>query len=459
MTPASYTSRYDEGGEQVRPDSRLSARVLQTVASAGRPTDAQRRMIEEYARESRQSAGFLVQEPQLGMRAYELEPADDLYAGAPYPSLSSSRLQDARVANPMMPGVLQSAQYQQARAPVSVQSAPNQAGRAQVSVQSAPPPQGRVQVSAPVQAQTGVQRPESSLSSVEEDQGMFSALFQALALTADQPRAGAGAVEKVKPPPPDKKDEEIERLWRENQQMKQYIAELQSEAETHGKALHSTLARLPYENGFGSDFAEFRREMVHCVHQLFMAIPVYADLARNGNGTEKDKVLHHLVFHVLKETRFVVKTEDFFRASDSLTDQKELQPYNIPDDLTPKKFSVITIGYFFNVTDKVAFEILCHIASCLGKVMPRLKSSETAALRKYCSFVFSMGHDEDLLKKIQEEDKKYNTMAVEQFKASVEDVEKPNLKSDIHGSRFTTEYGCLYPAFSSFGGQDSQQYV
>lgn len=430
MASMRYTTSSQESIEQGRLDPRLSARVLQTVASTGRPTESQRRMIEEYARESRQSAGNLVQEPQFGMRAFDFEQANDPYAGTPYP---------------VMPEVFQSAQYQQARA--------------QVSAESAPPPPSRVQVSAPVQAQTGVQRPESSLSSVEDEQGMFSALFQALALTADQPRAGAGAVEKVKPPPPDKKDEEIERLLQENQRMKQYIAELLSEAETHGKALHSTLARLPYENGFGSDFAEIRRDMVHCVHQLFMAIPAYADLARNDNGTEKDKVLHHLVFHVLKETRFVVKTEDFFRASDSLTDQKELQPHNIPDDLTPKKFSVITIGYFFNVTDKVAFETLCHIASCLGKVMPRLKSPETAALRKYCSFVFSMGHDEDLLKQIQEEDKAYNKVVVELFKAQVQDVEKANMRTDFYGSRFTTEYGCLYPAITSKGGQESQSYM
>ena len=348
------------------------------------------------------------------------------------------------MANPMMPGGFQSAQYQQARGPVSVESAPNQAGR--------------VQVSAPVQAQTGVQRPESSLSSVEDDQGMFSAMFQALALTAGQPRAGAGA-EKVNPPPPDKKDEQIEHLLRENQSMKQFITDLQREAETHGKALHSTLARLPYDNGFGSEFAEIRRDMVHCVNQLFMAIPAYAELARNDNGTEKDKVLHHLVFHVLKETRFVVKTEDFFRASDSLTDQKELQPYNIPDDLTPKKFSVITIEYFFNVTKEVAFEILCHIASCLGKVMPRLKSPETAAIRKYCCFVFAMGHDEDLLKQIQEEDKAYNKVVVELFKTQVQDVEKANMRTDFYGSRFTTEYGCLYPAITSKGGQESQSFM
>jgi hypothetical protein len=290
---------------------------------------------------------------------------------------------------------------------------------------------------------------------------MVSRGLQALALTADEPRVVVDAVEKVQPPPPDKKDEDIERLWRDNQRMKQYIAELESEAETHGKALHSTLARLPYENGFGSSFAEIRRDMVHCVHQLFMAIPSYAELARNGNGTEKDKVLHHLVFHVLKETRFVVKTEDFFRASDSmaLADQKELQPYNIPDDLTPQKFSVITIGYFFNVTDKVAFEILCHIASCLGKVMPRLISPETAALRKYCSFVFSMGHDEDLLKQIQEEDKAYNKGVVELFKNQVEDVEKANMRTDFYGSRFTTEYGCLYPAVTSKAGQESQSFM
>ena len=288
---------------------------------------------------------------------------------------------------------------------------------------------------------------------------MFSRGFQALSLTADEPRAGAGAVEKVKPPPPDKKDEEIERLLQENKQMRQYIAVLEREAETHGKALHSTVARLPYDNGFGPAFAEKRWDLVKGVHQLFMAIPAYRELARNGNGTGKDKVLHHLIFHVLKETRFVVKTEDFFKASDNLAEQEELQPYNIPDDLNPKKLSVITIGYFHNATDKDAFEILCHIASCLGKVMPRLTSPETAGLRHYCSFVYAMGHDENLLKQIQEEDKKYNTMAVEQFKASVEDVDKPNLKTDVHGSRFTTEYGCLYPVVSSVGGQDSQQYV
>jgi hypothetical protein len=201
--------------------------------------------------------------------------------------------------------------------------------------------------------------------------------------------------------------------------------------------------------------------MVEAMHQLFMAIPAYAEMSRNGNGTDKDKVLHHLVFHALKETSFLVKTEDCYKPMEGMTmaDQSEFQPYNIPDDLNPKKFSVITIQYFHHATEKNAFDNLCHIASCLGKVMPRLTSPETAPLRNYCSFVYAMGHDENLLKQIQEEDKKFNTKVVELFKTQVQDVEKANMRTDFYGSRFTTEYGCLYPAVTSKGGQESQSFM
>jgi hypothetical protein len=485
MTPASYTSRYDEGGEQVRPDSRPpTARVLQTVASAGNfvglqdralleeglsyRTDMQTRTLDQgVAARGFRSPSRVIPDPPVDSRSYESQ-VSDVYAGFPYgsspayPSAQLNRQQASRgMASYQPPATLQSAGVSPYRPQAREQAPPQQASVTAPVRQAAP-------------ALADLQRPDSSLSD-DDEQGTLALLLSKgmnlFAWDSQPPPAQAGVVEKVTPPQPDARDEEIKRLLQEIKVQKEVIQNLKAERKAEnlllGKALHYTFSRLP---SVDLKIQEARKAVAKCVDSLFMAIPAYALLGKTGNGAKKHEILHHAVFNMLKEVSFSFKEEDVYQPMDTVTNTglKKLEPSNIPDGLTPKIFGGLVGHYFFETTTLQNQKTFEHIASCLGKVMPRLTSSETKPLQEYCELVYNLGHDETILCMMQDYDQKWYKEVIDSYVQLTDGLTSSELTLNFYGSRLISEYGHLYPEVMPLDrldiavqeyGQASQQYV
>lgn len=281
------------------------------------------------------------------------------------------------------------------------------------------------------------------------------------------PPAQAGVVEKVTPPQPDARDEEIKRLLQEIKEQKEVIHNLKAQRKAenllHGKALHYMFSRLPSED---LKIQEARKAVAKCVDSLFMAIPAYAQLGQTGNGVKKHEVLHHVVFNMLKEVSFTFQEEDVYQPVDSVTNTsfEKLKPSNIPDGLTPKIFAGLVGHYFFETTPAQNQKTFEHIASCLGKVMPRLTSLETKPLQEYCDLVYNLGHNETMLCVMQDSDQKWYQDVVDGYVQMTIDVTQRDLSSNFYGSRLISQYGHLYPNVEPLEDldrvvQQSQQYL
>jgi hypothetical protein len=409
------------------------------------------------------SPSRVIPDPPVDSRSYESQ-VSDVYAGVPYgsspayPPAQLNRQQASRgMASYQPPATLQSAGVSPYRPQAREQAPPQQASVTAPVRQAAP-------------ALADVQRPDSSLSD-DDEQGTLALLLSKgmnlFAWDSQPPPAQAGVVEKVTPTQPDARDEEIKRLLQEIKVQKEVIQNLKAERKAenllHGKALHYMFSRLPSED---LKIQEARKAVAKCVDSLFMAIPAYAQLGQTGNGAKKHEVLHHVVFNMLKEVSFSFQEEDVYQPVDSVTNTsfEKLKPSNIPDCLTPKIFAGLVGHYFFETTPAQNLKTFEHIASCLGKVMPRLTSLETKPLQEYCQLVYNLGHNETMLCVMQDSDQKRYQNVVDGFVQMTIDVTQRDLSSNFYGSRLISQYGHLYPNVEPSEDldravQQSQQYV
>lgn len=484
ITASTYTSPFVEGHEQERLDTRPPRPLVLQTSSAGNfvglqdralleeglsyRTDMQTRTLAQgVAARGFRSPSRVIPDPPVDSRSYESQ-VSDVYAGFPYgsspayPSAQLNRQQASRgMASYQPPATLQSAGVSPYRPQAREQAPPQQASVTAPVRQAAP-------------ALTDLQRPDSSLSDDDEQGALALLLSRGMNLfswESQPPPAQAGVVEKVTPPQPDARDEEIKRLLQVIKEQKEAMHNLKAQRKAenwmHGKALHYMFSRLPSED---LKIQEARKAVAKCVDSLFMAIPAYAQLGKIGNGAKKHEVLHHVVFNMLKEVSFTFQEEDVYQPVDSVTNTsfKKLKPSNIPDGLTPKIFAGLVGHYFFETTELQNQKTFEHIASCLGRVMPRLTSLETKPLQEYCELVYTLGHDEAVLCTMQDSDYKWYKDVVDGFVQCTDGVTSGGLPIDFYGSRLISEYGHLYPGVVTLErldqavhdiGQASQQFL
>jgi len=431
-------------------------------------TDMQTRTLDQgVAARGFRSPSRVIPDPPVDSRSYDSQ-VSDVYAGFPYgssPAYPSAQLNRQQASRGMVsyqpPATLQSAGVSPYRPQAREQAPPQQASVTAPVRQAAP-------------ALADLQRPDSSLSDDDEQSTLALLLSTGMNLFAwdsQAPPAQAGVVEKVTPPQSDTRDEEIMRLLQEIKEQKEIIHNLKAQRHAenlmHGKALHYMFSRLPSED---LKIKDARKAVAKCVDSLFMAIPAYAQLGKTGNGARKHEVLHHVVFSMLKEVSFILKEEDCYQPMDAVASAslKKLPTSIIPDNLTPKIFAGLVAHYFFETTalqNQKSFE---HIASCLGRVMPRLTSLETKPLREYCELVYSLGHDETVLCMMQDTDQKRYKDVVDGYVQLTDDLTSNELSINFYGSRLVSEYGHLYPNIESLDrldqavhdvGQESEQYA